>query len=352
MRISTFIILFAFVFSVSFVSSEAFDVGVSLSPDDIDFSVSPSFVKTLVKKGEIVNNVVSVENIGEAQQFYVEFDSFIDFATIENGVFNLETNEDEEFTIVLDGVDQALGVFVGKIIVTGEINVFELPFVFEVESKNPRFDVVSEISLASSDLTPGEELVVDVTVYNIEAENDAAILEFYVSDEVGNIIVSDIQNLDVSDQVQITKNFEIPADTNLGNHIFYTYVRQEGSVGISSSSFRVTLPEPILDPPVVVESKSRYRLLSFFIIAVLIVSFLIINFYWNKRLKGNVKYWNEKVVDIKRIRLSDTAKEISKLNYQNNLLERAYGKGYVKKDSYDTGRKKINSLIRELKKRL
>ena len=48
----------------------------------------------------------------------------------------------------------------------------------------------------------------------------------------------------------------------------------------------------------------------------------------------------------------DLNKGIKKLNYQRLLLTEAYKKGYVKKKSFDEGKKTISRLIIRLKKRL
>ena len=74
--------------------------------------------------------------------------------------------------------------------------------------------------------------------------------------------------------------------------------------------------------------------------------------YWNKRVVSQAADWKKRVLEIKRIKFSDTAKEIRKLEHQKNLLERAYEKGNIKKISYEEGKKHINELIRKLKKRL
>ena len=61
---------------------------------------------------------------------------------------------------------------------------------------------------------------------------------------------------------------------------------------------------------------------------------------------------NKKLIDIKKIRFSDIARAINKLEYQKNILELAYKKGYIRKKSYEDGKMKVNNLIKGLKKRL
>ena len=99
------------------------------------------------------------------------------------------------------------------------------------------------------------------------------------------------------------------------------------------------------------------------IILILIVAFLTFNYFWNKRIKTNARQWREKLKtetrefekklsNVKKIKFSDINKEIGKLQYQKSLLENARQKNYITEKSYRNGTRKIEELIKKLKKRL
>ena len=67
-----------------------------------------------------------------------------------------------------------------------------------------------------------------------------------------------------------------------------------------------------------------------------------------KELMANIK----ETANIKKINFQDISAQIRRLEYQKSLLEDAYAKGFVHKDSYLVGKTKLNSLIHHLKKRL
>jgi len=315
-----------------------------------DFEVSIPVVKSIVKQGEIIKHSVNILNLDEGQEFNVNVASGVGFISIEDGLFILNEEESGLFNVVLDARDLNEGVYVGKVSISDQEESQNLPVIFEVESAEINIDVSSEISPRFSRVVKGDKLEVDVNIYNFRSSTGEVSLSYLIRNLAGNIIVSEDQDLIVANQIQITKIFEIPEDLDVGDYLFSIVATSDGSIGTSAALFGVS------EEIALIQGNEKNKDYFFFvfssIIVLLIASFLFFNYYWNKRVVDTAKHWNQKLVDVRKVKLGTEAKEIHKLEYKKKLLEKAYEKGYVKNVSYLEGRKRINEAIRKLKKRL
>jgi hypothetical protein len=315
---------------------------------EVDFELEVGLIKSSVEPGSSASDEIVINNLGDSQTFFVEYNE--DFISIEDEELTLGEGETGSFEVFLDSLDYDLGVYLGEIVVVGESEEIIVPVILEVQTPFPLFDVSVEVPPGFVTAVSGGEFIVDVNVYKLKGETDEVELNYYVSDTKGNVIFSEIQNLNVDKQARVTKTIPIPSEA-VGNYVFFVSVTDgdEISTGTGSLLFLIL---PTLSPDRSVEKANFNSLIAFGVIVVLIVAFVLFNHYWNRSLVDNARNWNRKLVDIKKVKFSDTAREIRKLNRQKSALELAYGKGYIKRKSYDEGRKKINELIERLKKRL
>ena len=165
------------------------------------------------------------------------------------------------------------------------------------------------------------------------------------------MIVSESQSLEVNNQARVSKSFFISEDVDEGEYVFSVLAIDESSNLVGTSSFLFNVAEKILTSPDD-RSFNYYLGMAFFVTFILIIAFLLINYYWNKRFITSSKEWNKKLINVRKVKFSEIGKEIRKLEYRKELLDRAYNKGFIKRKSYEDGKKGINNLIAELKKRL
>ena len=315
-----------------------------------DFEVNALVIKSVINEGESLSNPVKIINHGKEQKFNIDYFSENNFIFVEPESFLIGANEEKMFNAIFNSKDYPAGVYFGEIAVKGEKDSISIPAILEIETPSIDFDVSPEIAPSYSQVLPGGEFAANIKIYNMKLESKEVSLHYAIKNREGNIILSESQDLDVLDEVQITKTFLLPEEIEPGNYVFSILAigKNSGSVGTSSALFDVALSlSPLAGRPF-----SYYLDLALVIIFVLIVSFLVINYYWNKRLVSSVKEWNQKIVDIKKIKFSDIGKEIRKLEYKKSLLEIAYKKRYIKKDSYEEGKRRVDLLIKKLKKRL
>ena len=326
-----------------------------VSAQDSEIEVNPPIIKAVIGEGNSVSNPVSILNAGESQSFSISYFSANNFIIIDESEleFVLGKGEGKSIDVILNGKFLGSGVYPGEILFKGKDNLV-VPAILEVETFSPLFDLSIEIPESSLKISEGSDFVTEITVYKLKGESSNAILNYYISDTKGNVIVSESQDVKVDKQLKLTKTFPLPPATATGNYVFYATAKDVGyiSTGTSSLLFYIFLPEVDLGSPSSKKDDGYFLIASFIIIVVLIVSFLIFNHFWSNRLVNEAKNWNEKLNDIEKMKFSDSAKKINKLKYQRDILEKAYAKGYIKNKSYEEGKRKINDIIDGLKKRL
>lgn len=323
---------------------------ICASAREKDFEVNALVIKSVINEGESVSNLVKIINYNKEQKFNIDYFSENNLIFVEPDIFLIRANEEKMFNVIFNSKDYPPGVYSGEIVVRGEKDSISIPTILEIETPSIDFDVLPEIAPSYSEVLPGGKFAVDIKVYNLKLGSKEVSLYYTIKDRKGDIILSESQDLDVLDDVQITKTFLLPEKIEPGNYVFSILAigKNSGSVGTSSVLFDVALSlSPIAGRP-----SGYYLDLALAVIFVLIVSFLIINYYWNKRLVGNAVECNKRIIDIRKVKSGDISREIKKFEYKKSLLEIAYKKGYIKKEAYKEGKRRVDLLIEKLKKRM
>lgn len=315
-----------------------------------DFEANVPAIKSVVRIGESAVYPISVSNHGNAQNFNLEYFGERGFIFIKEPEFYLDENEEYSFDLTLDSTDIPSGVFIGKIVISGAKESITIPVIFEIESRVVNFDTILDISPQFSETVPGDYFKVNINVRNLGLNKGNIELEYAIKNIDGNMIVFENQTLRVESQAQVSKSFLIPDDAPLGDYLFYVIVkeRETNSTGTNSVLFGVA-GSVMTSPGKSIGTFKGYFGWSLFVIAVLITAFLMINYYWNNKVSKNYQEWGEKFAEIKNMKFSDSAEKMRKLEYQRSVLDKAYKAGYIQKKSFESGRKKINELIRSSK---
>ena len=311
------------------------------------FNVDTPIIKLSVKENVALTNPITIINNENRQTFHINYSS-TGFISTDTELLTLGEYEKKNFAVNINNQGYSPGVYAGQIQITGEKDSLTIPVILEMETKDVFVDVSSQITPKFLKIFPKESLVVDIGIYNSGGRDSEIILEYSIINLNTESILSETESLSIKDQIKLTKSFLIPKNTALGDYVFFAVAKQKDSVGVSSLLFEIS---PL-------EEKVNQRIMNYYlyivagIIITLLISVVLFNHYWDKKIMRNTKYWREKIIDIKKIKFSDTNKAIKKLEYQKSLLERAYKEKYIKSTSYKEGKKKINELIKRLKKRL
>lgn len=312
-------------------------VVVSASESD-SFSVSKNILIYEIGAGESVADSLIISS-KVRQRFEISLtQGFVSFG---ESSFELDSGEDKDVEIFIDGGSLDEGVYPGKIEVLGGSDMREIPLIVEVQTPSPIFDVSIE-SPQSSVARPGESFVFEVGVFKFKGDEDDAILNILLFDLDGGEIFSETQELEVTGQLRITKSIDIP--TKGDSFILAVVVEDVNGLSVGTSTEIIGISER--DE----RGASGYIFLLIIIVALLIFVVFIFNHFWAKKLKYNAKHWDRKVQQIKKIK--NVSEQVKKLSLQKSLLIEAYGEKYISKASYEEGIEKIEGLLKKVRKRL
>ncbi len=313
-----------------------------------EFELSSLSIKSSIHSGESVTFPVTLLNTGGDDIFFITYYSEGNF--IDEGIRDifLEGGEEKTFDVVLSSQNLTEGVYTGEINVSSSDKSYILPVIFEVESQSVYFDAITEIAPRFARVPSGDEFEVKIKILNLNLREGDVHLLFEVKDFEGKILFSEEQDLFVKTQAEVKKSFVIPNNAGKGEYIAYALVSDKatGFIGTSSSEFLIT------DKAFYELYGSSITLFAIIILFVLMVSFVIVNYYWKRRLIISSKNWRKKIGNIKDVDYQGINKRINKLEYQKSLLKEAFDKGYIKSQTYRSDLKDINALIKKLKKRL
>ena len=112
--------------------------------------------------------------------------------------------------------------------------------------KEELFDIDVEIPLRYKEVLPGEEILVQLKLYNLKRIGPVDVnVEYGIKDVQGNEIVIEDTTLAVEVQVSIVRSLDVPLDTRPGNYVLFTRARYDDVVGTGSSLFRVIEKEEL-----------------------------------------------------------------------------------------------------------
>ena len=269
MRKKYFFILVSIVIFVNIIS---FIYGQSTG-----FEVSPFLIKSVLERGESISHKVTITNFEESQTFDIIPNA--DFISVDIEELNLNKDEEGSFNVVLDSMNFREDIYVGKITVSGENKEIDLPIILEIQTAFSLADVSIEVPQGFSGVVPGGDFVVDINAHKLKGQVDDFVLEYFVRNLDGKVIFFDQQDLRVGKQTSITKTIPIPEDA-LGDYVFSVSIKDKTGVSTGTSSF----PFLVSESPELKTKSNYYLFISFGIIMVLIIAFLIFNHFWNKRI--------------------------------------------------------------------
>ncbi len=313
-----------------------------------DFSVSPPIIKSAVKEGSSINYPVSIINSGPQQKFSIYSSSRLEFISFSKDELIIGEDDTGSFDIIFDS-GGFKGVYVGSVIISDENSIIKMPVVLEVESKDILFDVKARMAPRAFEIASGEDLAVDIILWDIAASDNNAEIEYYISDMKGNVVLSQSEKLKIDDTVSLRKNFEIPEDLEEGNYVLYAYAKQGSSFGTTSLIFYVG-QFVNLSPKLEFEFNDYFYFIGG-VLFVLIAGIFIFSYVIDKKLLHAAE-WKKRIFDIRRMDFSNINQTVSRLIHQKELLEEAYEKGYIQDESYKEGNEKLGRMIRGLKRKL
>lgn len=319
-----------------------------------DFYVDQALIKVVSKVGETFKKSITITNPNNEALKFKAFSSLSKMISFSEEEFEIPAKSEKTVFLTFTASEDAEpDVYTGKVIFETQYTRKEIPTIYEVRSKKALFDVSLNIPAEYKRIGPGEDVFFQVTLLNLEEIGSVDVeLEYTIKDFEGNTIKILNEIAAVENQASFSKRISLAEDISFGDYVVAVRAKFGSTVGTASDVFSVVdINEVTLSP-----LYTRFFLWGI----ILIIIFLIIIIYElrKRRLKNIVVRQRKELSKIdekfrdKKFAGGEIESEINKLKTQYSLLEEAYKKGYITKQSYEDGKSKINNLMNKLKKRL
>ncbi len=227
------------------------------------FFVDKGIISVSIKQGETKTEQFTIENLG-LEELRIKINSTLeDFLKISKNEFVLAPKEKVVILLELATSETTLpDLYTGKIVVESQREKKEILVLIEVESKEPLFDVKAKILEDYLKIYPGEELLVEISLFNLQRVGLVdVLLNYEIRDFDGKKILESSETVAVETQTNFLRKFVLPEDVEAGSYVFYVSAIYDGQKGSSSDNFKI-----------------RKRSLALFIFLILIIIFSIMAF--------------------------------------------------------------------------
>lgn len=213
--------------------------GVAIQPKN--FSIDKTNIGITLRQGQSKLETITITNNEKNNlSFSISSRDLEKFIVISQENFKLEPGEQKKIIIDFTAQENTIpNIYLGKIFVDAGGTRKEIPVTIEVETKTPLFDVEVKILEEFLPLTPGKNVIANITVFSLEETNEKfnVLLEYAILDETGKEIFLDKEIITLQNKISFLKSFKIPKDLEFGKYILYVKVLYEGQIGSSSDDF-------------------------------------------------------------------------------------------------------------------
>jgi len=330
--------------------------GISIPAKASGFETSPELIKVIIKKGETFNTSIKIKNIGTSpREFKIETTILKDTIFISESKFSLKPQEEKEIILTFSpSEDLKEDTYTGKIKISSENQEKEIPIIFSLKSKIILFDLTLLIPSQYKEVKPGEDVSFQISIFNlIDKEKVDVEITYYIKDFKGNTIAEQTSIIGVETQASFSRTIKLPKNIKEGQYIIGANVIYNQSIGTASDIFNVRILESAL-----IKGLIPISIILVIGLIILIALILLLIFHFKRKIKKTSKAYKkelniiEKRIKKGKLKLTETLKIKHKLNSQLALLNKAYEKKYISKESYETGKLRIRKAHNKIKKSL
>lgn len=318
--------------------------GPSPIPIVTDFSVDKTTMKVMLKQGQSKTETLSIKNTGttifEVEAHLSEIEKFKVSPQSNQVTTILQPNEEKTIEFVFKALEnEKPDIYPAKIRLKGPSTEKEIDTVIEVDSAEPLFDVDVEVLSETKKVFPGEELLLEVNLFNVRGFGRVDVgVEYAIKDFKGDIVAAEHETLAVETQAKFTRSLLVPSDLRPGTYVAIVKVTYGDSVGASSDVFEVKAKTIKLYP---IEIKD-YRFILLGIILVLVVGIAIFSVY---------KFGYKKIPKTKAEEVKDLleGEKAQKLKKELEAIESARKAGFISEEAYQRDKKRIEEKLKGFK---
>ena len=315
-------------------------------PIVIDFSVDKTTLKVVLKQGQTKEETLSIKNIGttifDVKAYLKGIEKFKISPEVGEIIHLLNPDEEKTIRFVFKALEnEKPDIYTGKIVLKSPSIEKEINTLIEVDSAEPLFDVDVEVLSDSKKILPGEELLLEVNLFNVRGFGRVdVVVDYSIKDLKGNIVASEHETLAVETQAKFTRALTVPSDLRPGNYVAVAKVTYADSIGTSSDLFEVTAKTIRLYS---IQFKDYKVVLSIGAI-ILIAGVIVFSAYHLGYVRKKMP--KTKADETKQLQMEDKAQKLRK---EIEALESAYKSGFISAESYEKDKKRIGDKLNKLR---
>jgi len=205
------------------------------------FTLDPETLQAFLTQGEIVTETVTIKNIGgQAITVNITNGRLEDLVRLSDDSVQLSPGESKSITIDLIAREDTIpDLYMGLITFQSGSTIQYLYIALEIETKNPLLDVAVNIPFQYQEVSPGEVLLAQFTLYNLGSTFGDVFLTYTIRDDNGNTILNQTDSIAIQTQASFVKNFQIPTDAQLGHYLLYVRADYAGKIASASTGFQI-----------------------------------------------------------------------------------------------------------------
>jgi hypothetical protein len=205
------------------------------------------------------------------------------------------------------------------------------------DSNQVLFDVGIEVLPDYKSIFQGDELLVQITLFNLRGFGKVEVnVKYSIKDSIGNMVATEEEPISVETQTKFVRKLLIPNDLKPGNYVAFVEVTTpKALVGTGSDSFEVASK---FGP-----QRSRIGYVLGIAVAVALIAILIaLGWLWYIRFKGRSR--------LKKLKRAIPKDKILRLQQELRALENGYQSKFISKESYTKGKARIKKEMDAIKK--
>lgn len=204
-------------------------------------------LKFSLNKGEsITKNITISSNTGGVVDLIIE--GIGNGVTLKENSLIFDVGEEKNIEVFFNSTSVEEGAYVGNIKIYDKESEKRIPIIFEIESKDVFFDGNLEIPAKFSNIHPGEQMTVQLDVFDLLSGggtsgglgSSSVDVEYSVHDLYGNKLISEKENFVIDKKATISKTITFPEDINEGQYVFSAVINYKSSIGVATDLFTVS----------------------------------------------------------------------------------------------------------------
>ncbi|MEA3329802.1 MAG: hypothetical protein U9Q06_03595 [Nanoarchaeota archaeon] len=325
--------------------------GATTTPTKGKFTVNKEIIKVASKVGETIKISLEITNTDDSKLDFKIESNLKDKLVFSEKDFSIEAGKSKIISLTFYSTEDTLpDVYPGEIKISSGQTTKIIQTIFEIESKQILFDVSLDIPSKYKELLAGEELLLQLTLFNLgDVGKVDATITYIIKDFNGQVIISQEEMIAVETQASFSRKVQLPSDLEKGDYVVIVKAKYGTSIGTSSNIFHIIEKGEI----------SFFKSSVFFVILgiiLVILTIIVIFEYEHKKLgKSILKYSKDLKNTSKEIKKEKTkairnvkksAKQDQKLNDKLRILKKAYRGGHISKKSYEKTTSRLKNKLK------